>query len=254
MNTRKSKYSSFGMECSLSRWDAYTDLTLDENVEYRPYLGLDIDKLKNEEYPLPKSDVIFKVKPILPEIFSDYYKLFLRSIRDAIFLEDDEYYQQDHKLDSYEIQYFAGESRKHNSIHIKFYDSMKFFYLTVSRSGGYSMRPGWRKNGTAINKLKFLQYFNLTLQFLSDPGSYNVFLNDYILNFKKLINGSDNLNGFIVTPEQTLSEITKQLDARKLFIEDRLIRSDSDDQLTRSQLRGELDGILYAIKTIKGII
>lgn len=249
--TKKPKYASRGIFCIVQRWDPYIEVSLDEDVEHQPYLSIEIDKLQNVKSPFPTSDVYCKVKPILPELFQDYYSLFLRTMIDTTLIIDDEYYEQDHHGDYYEIQYFAGEGRMHRKININFSNDVKNFSITLSRSGSYADRRGWRKNGKLIDKAKFLQYFNLSLQFLADPASYLVFLEDFILNFRKLIKGDTSITGFIKSPEQTLLKIIEQLEGRKHFIEDRLIKNDSDSKLTRSQLRGELDGIFYAIKTIK---
>jgi hypothetical protein len=251
INTRSQRYSSLlGKYCTINRWDPFTDVCLDENVEYNPYISVDIDKLKEEKSSYPTSDKFYKVKPILPELFNDYYILFLKTISDTKFLLDDEFYEQVHKEGSYEVQYFAGEGRDHCAVHLKFSNSIKLFHLSLSRSRGYSIRPGWRKHGTPIDKNKFLQCFNLALQFLSDSNSYQIFLEEFIQNFKKIIQGDKTSIGFSISHEQTLSKIIQQLESRKSFIEDRLIKNDNDTQLTRSQLRGELEGILYAIKTV----
>lgn len=236
---------------SLLRWEPDSEVSLDENVEFRPYLSVDIDKLKNKTFSPPKSGEFQKVKPILQELFQDYYSIFLRIISETDFLDDDEYYEQNHHLGFYEIQYFAGSKNTRNELRLRFTNDLKFFSISLSRSKGYSFRPSWRKNGIPINKEKFLQYFNLTMQFLSDPNSFLVFLDDYMLNFRKLIDGDNTFAGFIISAEQSISKILQQLEVRKLFIEDRLIKNDTDTQLARSQLRGELNGILYAIKTVK---
>jgi hypothetical protein len=120
----------------------------------------------------------------------------------------------------------------------------------IDSSQGHKERPGFRKSGKAITIDKFMQFLNLNLQFLYDSDSLLIFLEDYLKNFYSLIDEKSHIDGFIVSAEKQFADILEQLSTRKNHIEKRLIEVDTDSSFERAKLRGELDGIEYAIKTV----
>ncbi len=249
--TGNPKAYSRNFETLLLCWTPNCEVELDEDVENYQYLNVSINKLDERPFAQPKTAKYQRVKPILPELFNDYYSLLLSKVSDTPFEDNDEYFERYHHKGFYEVQYFAGKNNEKFEIGIRFTDDIKSFSVSVSRSHGFSYRSGWVRSGVSISKEKFLQYFNLTIQFLADYNSYLVFLDEYTRYFPELIAGDTTFKGLFISPEQTLNRIIEQLESRKQFIEKRLINSDSDTNDIRRQLRGELDGLLYAIKTIK---
>ena len=131
IRTYADKLYSSGKESYLLRWDPNIKIAVGENVESNPDLELEIDKLKNNTLDLPKNDELYKVKTILPELFHDYYNLFLRTISDAVFLDSDEYFELDHSKGWFEIQYFAGADNTRNELSIRMDDSIRYFSISI---------------------------------------------------------------------------------------------------------------------------
>jgi hypothetical protein len=65
-----------------------------------------------------------------------------------------------------------------------------------------------------------------------------------------LADGKEKINTFINKTERSFENVLTQLAIRKETLEKRLIENDTDTSLDRAKLRGELDGLQYAIMTI----
>lgn len=65
-----------------------------------------------------------------------------------------------------------------------------------------------------------------------------------------MVGEKTSIDGFIINAEKQFSDILVQLNSRKNYIEKHLIEVDTDSNVDRAKLRGELDGIEYAVKTI----
>jgi len=144
-----------------------------------------------------------------------------------------------------------SDEKKRRHLSINFRNSIEDFGLTIHKMKSHKGRPSARKNGTPIEYDKFRQFFNLTLKFLADSESYMVCLDAFIKNFLLFVdNDADNLI-FDLENEFSIQKVLHQLETRKNTIEKRLIESDNDTIEIRNRLRGEIDGIDYAIRTIK---
>lgn len=68
---------------------------------------------------------------------------------------------------------------------------------------------------------------------------------------KLLANGKDTIEEFLITGEKAFEKIIEQLKERKETLEKRLIENDTDPAQERAKLRGELEGLHYAIIAIQ---
>ncbi len=223
---------------------------VDENVDFRQYVTLSIDKLAAQNYSLPKSDEFTKVTPIIRETFLEYYSLALKYIHETI-VEEGEFYFQNRSKGWIQIEYFSKNGKDKLNMAIDFRDNIEDLWLTLYCTPGHKGRPGYRKNGNPTTIYLFRQFLNLTIKFLYDSDSYSIFLEDYIKTFYSLFNGDGNVEDFVLDKDKSVEKILEQLNIRKQNIEKRLIENDNDGISERSRLRGELDGILYAIRTIQ---
>lgn len=233
----------------LAKWNERYYVLVDENIEYYQCIFLEIDTTSGSIYPKPKSSEYQKVKPILKELFDDYYSQSLVYIGN-IDIDDGEFYIINHKNNCFEIEYYSNNEKQRRNITIDFRYFIDNLDLTISTSGGWARRPHTRKSGIPITKEHFKQFLSLTLKYLSDSDSYTVYLDVFLKNFQSLAKGDQSVDSFDVSAEKSFKNIMEQLIQRKEAIEKQLIENDSYSIEDRIKLRGEIEGINYAISTI----
>lgn len=231
------------------KWNQSYTLVVEEDVDFRQYIELTAYKL-DKTNPKAVSGKYIKVKPVIKEIFSTHYSLALKYIHEAGTSEG-EFYLIKNSSDWYQAHYYSDNDKEAFTIEIDFRDSIEDLWLMFFCKPGLKGRPNARKKAVAITDTLFKQLLNLTIQFLYDPDSVPLFLNDYIKNFKLLCEGETNVESFVISAEKTFQKILQHLETRRESLQRRLVENDQDSTTDRIKLRGELDGIIYAIKTIK---
>ena len=58
------------------------------------------------------------------------------------------------------------------------------------------------------------------------------------------------MEDFIISGERSFEAVLTQLQSRKEYLQKRLIENDDDSATDRLKLRGELEGVTYAINVI----
>lgn len=245
----QSEYSSNNSQPELAKWNKNYYVELRENFEGWPYLSVTITKFKSDNFHKPQSDKYQKVKPIIEELFEDYYNNTLRTIYSTKLCKS-EFYLIENSRDWYQIEYYSEDEKNKRKICIDFRNSIEDLWLMIYSNRGYSGRPQARKNGKPIKHEDFMMFFNLTMKFLSDHNSYQVYMDKYIKDFLKLVSGDKKIENFDLNANKAFKNIIDSLVKRKATIEKRLIENDKDNQEMRIKLRGELEGIKYAIKTV----
>jgi hypothetical protein len=233
----------------LVKWNEDYQIEVDENVDYHQYLSLYINKLSEKDTLKPESSSYEKVKPILKEIFIDHYSLALKFISEVDIL-DSELYLLKRSKDWFQIAYFSIDEKNKQNILIDFRDGIEDLWLMLHSSSNYRDRPAMRKDGAAISQVLFKQFLNLTLKFLYDPDSYKILLTPFLKDFHGLATGKRKVESLILSSATSFNNILEQLEMRKKNIEKRLIEVDKDSEFDRVRLRGEIDGINFAINTI----
>jgi hypothetical protein len=234
---------------SVIKWTPVFSLEVEENVEWRQFISLSIFKHGGKGLTKPVSDTYTKVKPIIKETFLDHYTLALKYIHESP-IDDGEFYLYQHSKDWYEVTYFSKTEKDKRGIEIDFRDGIEDLWLMFNGFPGHKNRPKFRKNGKPLTEEIFRQFLNLTIQYFYDPDSVTIYLEDYIKNFRSLCAGDNKIQGFVISANKAFEAIIQQLELRKQHIEKQLIESHSDSSVDRAKLRGELEGINYAIKTI----
>lgn len=234
----------------LMKWDVNYYVKVEEDVDSGQRISLYLDKFSEKEIEIPESCEYERVRPILKKVFLDKYDLAIKLLSDYEFL-DGEFYLIEINSHFYQIEYFSFHKKVRHNIQIDFRDSISSFMLFINSSRNYGRRPTIRKKGVPITEVQFKQFLNLSLQFSYDPDSYFVFLDSFINNFHKLVNGEEKIEGFIISAEESFNKIIEQLENRKRHIEKRLIEIDNDPLNERIKLRGEIEGIAYAINTVR---
>jgi len=243
-----SAYESRRQPPHLMMWNPVYSVEVDEDVDWGQRIELSTFRL-NQKDKRPASTKYSRVTAVIKEVFYSHYTLALKYIHEAI-IDDGEFYLYKHSNDFFEIQYYSRDEKDKRSIQIDFREGVEYLMLTVDARPGHRYRPKFRKDAVAITDEQFRQFLNLTIQFFYDPDSMFMLLEDYIKNFKLLCAGETKIEGLIISVSKSFEEIFKQLDQRKEYIEKRLIENDADSNIDRVKLRGELEGINYAVKVI----
>ncbi len=243
------KYSFSRSSHDVIRWNQFYSVEVDEDVDYHQFISFRFDKLKTGEIEKPKSSEYQNVRSIIKEVFLSHYNLAMNNIYDVA-IDEGEFYLRKNSTSWFDIVYFSKDEKAKQSIEINFQDSIEEIYLTITCNPGYKGRPVYRKKGTAITKERFEQFLNCTLQLLNDSDSYTIFIDDYLRKFYQLLEVNNKIDGFIISAEKSFEKILDQLSLRKENLEKRLIESDTDSAIDRAKLRGEVEGLIYAIKTI----
>ena len=234
---------------TIVKWDERYSIDVYENYEHTQSIEVYALKIKGK-VDKPKSDKYQKVTPILKDLFEDYYYGNLKYIPTEIL--DWEFYIMHNDRSWIVINaYSKNESSIKGNIQLNLNTNISDFNLTVYSSDGLRGRPDARKNGIPITFERFKKFLNIALHYLSDHESILIYSEQFINNFKRLASGEHNdVILFDLSAEKSFKQIISQLNKRKKVIEKRLIENDNDSKEKRIQLRGELDGINYSLRTI----
>lgn len=247
LSPKSASYSS--IRTNVINWNKNFYIEVDENVEFKPCIVLTVGKFSEEVVEKPKSSDYQTVKPILQEIFFDHYHLVLKQLNKTD-ISEGEFYLITHNKDWFEVLFFPS-GKKQINISIDFRDSIESLWLIFCGSSNLRFRPSARKKGTPIPSAQFKQIMDLTLKYLYDKDSLKVLLQNYIKNFKHLCDGEIDFEIFKVNDDQIFKKVVNQLNQRKRSIEQQLIENDNYSESERIKMRGEIEGINYALETIK---
>jgi len=234
---------------SLVKMSESFSVEINENVDFSQRIQVEVNRFGGKNDTKMTGSKYEKVTPMVKDVFLGYYNLALKYMHEHI-IDDGEFYLLRHSKQFYEAQYFSRNEKDKSNINIKFVDRIQALSVDLDCGPGHKYRTRFRKEASPITEEQFRQFFNLTIRFIYDPDSYTVFTEDYIKNFQMLCEGDNKIPGFIISAEQIFQHIQSKLQARKEFIEKHLIENDTDSAAERVRLRGELDGILYAISVI----
>lgn len=235
---------------SLSKWNERFYIDVIENYERIQSIDVFLLKFKDKSEK-PKTGSYQKVRPVLKELFEDHYNGALRYIAKNN-IEDWEYYIIRNSKRWFEVEAFStNDSSIKGCIKLDLRDSIENVYFSVYASKSLKERPQARKNGAPTTHEHFKQFLNMSLQYLSDHESLLIYYEKFLDNFYKLVSGDEmKVELFDISAEKSFKQIISQLEKRKIIIENRLIDNDQDSKEKRVQLRGELEGIIYSLKTI----
>jgi hypothetical protein len=233
----------------LAKWNPALHAEVDENVAHGQFISVTLVKAGQDEMTEPASTPYEKVAPVPREDFLNHYSLALKYLQETP-LDDGEFYVYQDSGHSVEVAWYSKNEKKKANFLISFTDDAEDLWLRVSSSSGYPRRPEFRKKGQNITKDRFRQFFNLTLKFIGDSDNYAALAKDYISRVYLLAREREAISGLLIWAEK-LAKIIDELEKRKNSIAKRLIENDDDSATERTKLRGELEGIDYAIQVIK---
>lgn len=214
------------------------------------YINVDVGRKNHEGFDLPESSEYEKVRPVLE---SDFNRLFNRafSILGSFPVDSGECYLVRNSDNSFELYVFVeddkGKNRRCCSIDVRdFVDSIS---CRVMCDTSFSNRPSVRKKGIPIEKHLFVRVLKLTLDYVRDPDSCNVLLENYIRNFKNLVTDEEADAELILTTRSDLSSVIKIIESRRNALLHNLIELDETRE-QRVQLRAEVAGLEFALQVL----
>lgn len=244
----QSPFNSRGPFAYLAKWNPMYCLDVYENVDYYQVIHFSIYKLGQKDNK-PTGDKYTKVKSVIKEVFFDHYKLAIKYIHETA-IDEGEFYTLRYSKDWTEFQYFSKNEKTKQNIKISFSDKVDEFTLKIECEPGHKYRPKFRREGTAMPAEVFKQLLNLSIQFCYDPDGMATLVEEYIKKYMLIAGGDTKVEGLVISTSKSFEEIFKQLQLRTDYLEKRLKENDEDSSLERAKLRGELEGIGYAVKVI----
>jgi len=242
--------SSFGRGMpSIYKYNPRFSLDVIEDVDFKQVIELYLLKPGQENHTLPASDEYTKVKPVIPDIFYSHYKLALKLIHETT-IGQGEFFLFRHSKDWYEAAYYSQDEKNRWSISIDLRDDINNCWIRFQSVPGHKGRPTFRKKASPIPSEKFKQFLALILNFFDDADSIPVVGENFITNFRQLCDGDYLTDVPVIHIKTSYENILRQLKSRKEYLEKSLIERDNDPPLARAKLRGELEGIQYAINAL----
>jgi hypothetical protein len=201
-----------------------------------------------------KSDEFNIIKPTAKADFYKAYNSCLRNIH-QVDLNDGEFYLVKKKQSpALGIAWFSKEEKRRLGLLIEFYDDKKDFQLSID----YNIQAGkiahhFRKAGNTLSPVVFRSFYNGVLNFLHDPENYHtghaILMDQYraitvgeVPEITVFTSSSWDPNNNIA-----IEKITNRITA----IERRLIELDTDTSSERMKMRGELEGLKFALIAIQ---
>lgn len=209
--------------------------------------------ISNKDNWMPRSDEETLVKIISKDAFDKHYSKLLREIYNLDRSSGEFYYYKSYgkKIDG--VAWFSNDKLDKKNILIKLDNQKEDFDLTLTCADSWKNIQHFRRAGNTIERESYNLFFKSLLNFLYDRGNYVINYFDLVDLFNKMLNGD--------VKEQEMTENIKwQSDNSKLIvaisnrisaIERRLMEIDSDTLEERIKMRGELEGLLFALNIVK---
>lgn len=201
-----------------------------------------------------KSDEYNIIKSAAKDDFYEAYNRYLQNIH-HVDLSDGEFYLVKKKQSHAQgIAWFSKEEKRRLGLLIEFYDNKRDFHLRID----CNIQAGkivhhFRRASNTLSPSAFRSFFNRIFNFLHDPENYHVG-HAILMNQYRLIAVGE-------VPEITVpassswnpgnSIAVDKIKNRITAIEQRLIGLDTDSSDDRVKMRGELEGLKFALIAIQ---
>ena len=233
----------------LTSFHPHIEIEVSDECEGGGDLNVHIKKDSDYDFTPPESNHRYKVKKIIKSDFEKLYNTVWKYIHSNNF-QDSECYLLNSYKGCYDFYAFTNEKvSERRCCHIHVYISDDWFDCRMSVNRCFRDRPRARKKGEAIEYETFHKVRILTLDYLRDPDSLKVLMDQFSKMTLRLIDKED-------APLEPLrnvidySDITKQIMRRKESLTTQLIEEDGTRE-ERLQLRAEIKGLEYALKVIE---
>ena len=199
----------------------------------------------------PKTDEYTIVKATSKEEFEKAYYTFLRAVHQCN-TNTGEYYLMKRTNGTLNgMAWYSAECEAKMGLQISFYDEPKDFTLSVEHIKTWQGVQHLRRAGNTTTAKKFQAFFKVVLSFLHDIDNYSENHRSLVQQYKTVVETEKSLIP-IETNWMGDNTIAKEkIKSRILIIEKRLMEFDTDTPDDRMKLRGELEGLRFAMHCLE---
>lgn len=223
------------------------DILIGENVE-APDFELNIVKIDTHKLPRPTGTSYQKCKEISVETYKKHFAYALSNLRNTLWI-DAEYYLIDKSSTWFVLAMYTTDPKDRFSIIIDVRNSLEITIIDIHKSSNFTNRTSYRKKAKPISNEIFIACFRETIKFIDDSVSYHLNIESYLSRMQEIIKGNYDLSNSPSVID--INQVIDQLDTKKKLLEKRLMENDTDSPIDRATLRGEIEGLKYALNVIK---
>jgi hypothetical protein len=221
-------------------------------VDQKKNLSINVGKNGNQAFEGEfKTDEYSIIKRISKDKFcQDYYQL-LRCYHE-LDISSGEFFLIKKKDMATGMVWFSGEPVRRLGLSIDFYNADRIISLTIDCCVrfGKNVRH-FRKAGNIIDEDKFHLFLRVLFHYLHDYENLSFNLKPLFGQFEEVVNGGKLTFPSASDWQKDNSVAIEKLTNRILSVEKRLLEIDNDTPEERIRMRGELEGLRFALTTIK---
>lgn len=217
------------------------------------YPEIELEFRQSEQIKRPKSGKQHKYKEIDKATYESYLTHFVKQLESCTW-ESAEYYLADpaispSSLGGIEFAMFTKKARSQFFTVVNFSEYDGGMDMAVNQGAKFSYRNSYRKKATPIPQSAFLAAFKESIKYVADGEGYIANYESYRHIMNQIVQG--NLPRAQNVPSTGLEQLIARLEYKRGEITARLIQNDTDQGITRASLRGEREGIEFALRSIK---
>jgi hypothetical protein len=223
------------------------NILIAENVEL-PDFELAIVKIDTHKLPRPTGTSYQKCREISFETYKKHFTLALSNLRNILWT-DAEYYLSEESSTWFVLAMYTTDAKDKFSIIIDVRDSLEITSIDIHKSTNFSNRNSYRRKGKLISDEVFVACLRETIKYIDDSVSYHINIESYLSRMQEIIRGNYDLSSHNSVID--INQVIDQLNDKKTLLEKRLMQNDTDSPIDRATLRGEIEGLKYALNAIK---
>jgi hypothetical protein len=217
-------------------------------------LKIHVSKYGNgKDNSIPPSDAETQIKIITKDTFNKYFSKFLQSIHQLDRSSGEFYYLKSYGKVIVGVAWFSENERDKKNILISLDNEKDDFYFTITCTNNWKNIQHFRRAGNTIEIGKYNTFFKVVLKYIHDRENYVVNYFDIISHFKRMLTGDieEQESKEFGSWQPDNSKIIDAVSNRISAIERRLMEIDSDTLEERIKMRGELEGLQFALNIAK---
>ena len=222
-------------------------------VDQKKNLSINVGKNGNQVFEGEfKTDEYTIIKRISKDEFYQNYHQLLRCYHEIDISSGELYLIKKKNMATTGMVWFSAEPVRRLGLSIDFYNADKIITLTIDCSVqfGKNVRH-FRKASNIINQGKFHLFLRVLFHYLHDYENLSSNLKPLFGQFEEVVNGGKLTLPGISDWQKDNNVAIEKLTNRILSIEKRLLEIDNDTPEERIRMRGELEGLKFALITIK---
>lgn len=238
---------------TIYRYSSAMMVSVETNIDRRQHICVYFTKNGNKsayETDWKSTDACI-VKPATKEAFYQAYNHNLAYLHENDYSQGECYLNTSNGRLPHGMARFSASEQDKKGLIIAFHNEPKDFTLRIDNFKTWKGIQHFRKAGHVIELSQFAQFYKGVLHFLHDPENYEIHYELLIQQFKAIIVGEQpELPTYSYMPLDH-NPIREKIEYRIAAIEKRLIELDSDSREERIKMRGELDGLKFALQLMQ---